>query len=127
MKISIQIEISPDETELANEIVATLRQLTADVSVKQVREDLNRKVEEGRLEHRPIIFALETSARSPQSLPPHLSPYAPILPLQRGKEFFRALRFLCIPRCSPRLFAMIPSLSPPYSFALCYTDNHRLF
>ena len=39
MKISIQIEISPEEVGLANEIVATLRQLTADVTVKQVRAD----------------------------------------------------------------------------------------
>lgn len=38
MKISIEIEVSPDEVGLATELVATLRSLTSHVSVKQVSE-----------------------------------------------------------------------------------------
>ena len=36
MKISIDLEIGPDEIGLATELVATLRQLTSHVSIKQV-------------------------------------------------------------------------------------------
>jgi hypothetical protein len=36
MKISIEVEISPDEVGLATELIATLRALTSHVSVKQV-------------------------------------------------------------------------------------------
>mmetsp|Transcript_8135 Transcript_8135/g.23343 ORF Transcript_8135/g.23343 Transcript_8135/m.23343 type:complete len:314 (-) Transcript_8135:57-998(-) len=36
MKINIEIEITPDEVPLANELISTLRQLTSHVNVKQV-------------------------------------------------------------------------------------------
>eukprot|EP00951_Prasinocladus_malaysianus_P002200 scaffold15634_cov33-Prasinocladus_malaysianus.AAC.2 len=93
MKIKIELEVSPDEVPLATELVATLRNLTSHVSVKQVRfcHDMLGLPFCHNAFGRKILIAINNGTRGLQTMPGSVAPGMfqikdPSVPIQPGPK-----------------------------------------